>query len=60
MLDGKIQRCNSKTKLRQLWQMIGIWQIDDEEVKAKNFLIENLGVYYSHFLYDQNQLHLPN
>ncbi|UZN99315.1 uncharacterized protein OCT59_000593 [Rhizophagus irregularis] len=60
MLDGKIQRCNSKKKLRRLWQMIGIWQIDNEEVKAKNFLIENLGVCYSHFLYDQNQLHSSN
>ncbi|GET58741.1 hypothetical protein GLOIN_2v1478984 [Rhizophagus irregularis DAOM 181602=DAOM 197198] len=44
MLDGKIQRCNSKKKLRRLWQMIGTWQIDDEEVKAKNFLIEDLGI----------------
>ncbi|GET66812.1 hypothetical protein GLOIN_2v1768551 [Rhizophagus irregularis DAOM 181602=DAOM 197198] len=60
MLDGKIQRCNSKKKLRRLWQMIGTWQIDDEEVKAKNFLIEDLGVCYSHFLYDQNQLHSSN
>ncbi|CAB5201027.1 unnamed protein product [Rhizophagus irregularis] len=40
--------------------MIGTWQIDDEEVKAKNFLIEDLGVCYSHFLYDQNQLHSLN
>ncbi|CAB5180536.1 unnamed protein product [Rhizophagus irregularis] len=59
-IDGKIQRCNSQIKLRQLWQMIGTWQIDEEEVKAKNFSIENLGVCYSHFLYDQNQLHLSN
>jgi len=57
VLDGKIQRCNSETKLRRLWQMVGMWQIDEEEVKAKNFLIENLGVCYTHFLYDQNQLH---
>ncbi|UZO06567.1 uncharacterized protein OCT59_026883 [Rhizophagus irregularis] len=40
--------------------MIGTWQIDDEEVKAKNFLIEDLGICYSHFLYDQNQLHSSN
>ena len=60
MMDNKIQRCNSTTKLRRLWQMIGTWQIDEEEVKAKNFLIENLGVCYTHFLYDQNQLHLSN
>ncbi|PKY62217.1 hypothetical protein RhiirA4_488323, partial [Rhizophagus irregularis] len=59
-IDGKIQRCNSQIKLRRLWQMIGTWQIDEEEVKAKNFSIENLGVCYSHFLYDQNQLHLSN
>ncbi|CAB4429171.1 unnamed protein product [Rhizophagus irregularis] len=59
-IDGKIQRCNSQIKLRRLWQMIGTWQIDEKEVKAKNFSIENLGVCYSHFLYDQNQLHLSN
>jgi len=60
VIEGKIQRCNSETKLRRLWQMVGMWQISEEEAKAKNFLIENLGVCYTHFLYDQNQLHLTN
>ncbi|RIA79135.1 hypothetical protein C1645_841446, partial [Glomus cerebriforme] len=32
----------------------------EEEVKAKNFTIENLGVCYTHFLYDQNKLHSAN
>ncbi|RIA78774.1 hypothetical protein C1645_842363 [Glomus cerebriforme] len=40
MLNGEIQRCNSKVKLRQLRQMIGTWQIDDKEVKAKNFQLK--------------------
>ncbi|EXX62141.1 hypothetical protein RirG_164550 [Rhizophagus irregularis DAOM 197198w] len=40
--------------------MIGMWQIDEEEVRAKNFAIEHLGVCYSHFMYDQNQLHTSN
>jgi hypothetical protein len=60
VIDGKIQRCNSQIKLRRLWQIVETWQIDEKEVKAKNFSIENLGVCYTHFLYDQNQLHLPN
>ena len=51
---------NSAVILRQFWQMIGTWQIDEEEVKAKKFSIENLGVCYSHFLYDQNELHVSN
>ncbi|CAB4445369.1 unnamed protein product [Rhizophagus irregularis] len=54
MYEGKIQRCNSVTKLRRLWQMIGMWQIDEEEVKAKNFAIEHLGVCYSHFIHGAN------
>ncbi|GBC05812.1 hypothetical protein RclHR1_06430013 [Rhizophagus clarus] len=60
MYEGKIQRCNSVTNLRRLWQMIGMWQIDDEEVRMKNFAIEHLGVCYSHFMFDQNQLHTSN
>jgi hypothetical protein len=60
IFEGKIQRCNSKTNLRRLWQMIGMWQIDEEEVRAKNFTIEQLGVCYTHFMYDQNKLHSAN
>ncbi|UZO16858.1 uncharacterized protein OCT59_008225 [Rhizophagus irregularis] len=55
-----MMKCNSKTNLRRLWQMIGMWQIDEEEVRAKNFTIEQLGVCYTHFMYDQNKLHSAN
>ena len=40
--------------------MIGTWQIDEEEVKAKDFAIEHLGVCYTHFMYDQNKLYSSN
>ncbi|GES94350.1 hypothetical protein GLOIN_2v1829825 [Rhizophagus clarus] len=58
VFENKIQRCNSTTNLKQLWQMVGMWQIDEEEIKKKNFLIKNLGVCYTHFMYDQNKLHI--
>ncbi|RGB31056.1 hypothetical protein C1646_764519 [Rhizophagus diaphanus] len=58
--ENKIQRCNFTTNLRKLWQMVGMWQIDEEEIKKKHFSIKNLDVCYSHFMYDQNKLHISN
>ncbi|GBC17443.2 hypothetical protein GLOIN_2v1768551 [Rhizophagus irregularis DAOM 181602=DAOM 197198] len=60
IFKGKIQRCNSTTNLRRLWQMVGMWQIDEEEIKKKHFSIKNLGVCYTHFMFDQNKLHITN
>ncbi|CAB4428310.1 unnamed protein product [Rhizophagus irregularis] len=60
VFEDKIQRCNSTTNLRKLWQMVGMWQIDEEEIKKKHFSIKDLGVCYSHFMYDQNKLHISN
>lgn len=40
--------------------MVGMWQIDEEEIKKKHFSIKDLGVCYSHFMYDQNKLHISN
>ncbi|PKK59544.1 hypothetical protein RhiirC2_794693 [Rhizophagus irregularis] len=60
VFEGKIQRCNSTTNLRRLWQMVGMWQIDEEEIKKKHFSIKNLGVCYTHFMFDQNKLHITN
>src|SRR6266542_3026315 len=60
VFEGKIQRCNSTTNLRRLWQMVGMWEIDEEEIRKKHFLIKNLGVCYTHFMYDQNKLHESN
>lgn len=56
MIQGKIKHCNSTNKLRPLKQMIGTWEIDVDAVVDES----KLGVCYTHFLFDQNQLHSPN
>ncbi|RIA83719.1 hypothetical protein C1645_833374, partial [Glomus cerebriforme] len=53
-MKSKIQRCNSTTNLRRLWQMVGMWQIDEEEIRKKHFSIKNLGVCYTHFIRGKN------
>ncbi|GES84163.1 hypothetical protein GLOIN_2v1768551 [Rhizophagus clarus] len=55
--DGKLQRCNSNDKLRGLWQLIGTWQLDNLAVHQASKELNRLGVCYSHFTFDQNQLH---
>ena len=56
-INGNIKKCNLTNKLRGLWQLIGTWQLDTDTVKQAEGQLENLGVCYSHFLFDQNQLH---
>ncbi|PKK59622.1 hypothetical protein RhiirC2_794577 [Rhizophagus irregularis] len=34
-IDGKIQRCKNKESFRTLWQLVGVWQIDNEGVSEE-------------------------
>ena len=35
-IDGEIKKCNSTNKLRRLWQLVGIWELDtDTIIQAK-------------------------
>ncbi|UZO16795.1 uncharacterized protein OCT59_008171 [Rhizophagus irregularis] len=34
-IDGKIQRCKNKESFQTLWQLVGVWQIDNEGVSEK-------------------------
>ncbi|RHZ55597.1 hypothetical protein Glove_413g6 [Diversispora epigaea] len=47
-------------KLRLLYQLIRMWQIDKNAVEEVNKQLENLGICYSHFIFDQNKLHKKN
>ncbi|CAB4409047.1 unnamed protein product [Rhizophagus irregularis] len=59
-IDGKIQRCKNKESFRTLWQLVGVWQIDNEGVSEVNGSLEKLGVCSYHFNHDQNKLHDSN
>jgi hypothetical protein len=52
-----LQKCNSDEKLRGLWQLIGTWQLNNLAVHQASKELNKLGVCYSHFTFDQNQLH---
>ncbi|PKK76933.1 hypothetical protein RhiirC2_862259 [Rhizophagus irregularis] len=52
-IDGKIQRCKNLESFRTLWQLVGIWQVDSNEVLEANESLENLGVCSYHFNHDQ-------
>ncbi|GBB99569.1 hypothetical protein RclHR1_35630002 [Rhizophagus clarus] len=63
-IDGTIKCCaihDSNTQ-RPLSQLIGSWEINPEIVQEaqKDNNLSTIGVCYSHFLYDQNQLHSSN
>ncbi|RHZ75424.1 hypothetical protein Glove_214g53 [Diversispora epigaea] len=60
IIDGKIQRCGSSDKLRPLYQLIEMWQVAKSAVEEVNKQLENLGICYSHFIFDQNKLHKKN
>ena len=44
-------------KLRGLWQLVGMWQLDKSMVEGVSGNLDKLGVCYSHFMFDQNKLH---
>jgi len=54
VIDGKLQRCNSDVRLRDLWQLVGTWQLDNHAVIQAGKDLDKLGVCYSHFMFDQN------
>ncbi|GBB95430.1 hypothetical protein RclHR1_25310002 [Rhizophagus clarus] len=56
-VEGKIQRCEEKTKLRQLRNLFGIWQINREAIKEVDGILLRLGVCDSHFQFDNKYLH---
>ncbi len=56
-IQGKIKCCNDMTNQWRLEQMVGTWKIDTDAVKDVKSNLHQLGVCYSHFLFDQNQLH---
>lgn len=51
-IDGKIQRCKNKESFQTLWQLVGVWQIDNEGVSEVNGSLEKLGVCSYHFNHD--------
>src|SRR4051794_6939525 len=55
--NGELCCCGSTKDLRRLWQLVGMWEVDGKIVDTQKNQLENLGVCYKHFLYDQNQLH---
>ena len=60
IINGSIQRCSETKDLRGLSQLIGTWQIDNNAVCEAGSELENLGVCFSHFAFDQNRLHEKN
>jgi hypothetical protein len=63
-IDGTIKCCSihDPNTQRPLSQLIGSWEINPEIVQEaqKDNNLSSIGVCYSHFLYDQNQLHSSN
>src|SRR5436190_19166076 len=56
-VKGKIQRCGETTKLRQLRNLFGTWQVDREAIKEADGVLSRLGVCDSHFQFDNKYLH---
>ena len=58
IIDGEIKCCKGTEKLRGLWHLVGMWQLDKFMVESVGRDLDKLGVCYSHFMFDQNKLHL--
>ncbi|RHZ56814.1 hypothetical protein Glove_396g30 [Diversispora epigaea] len=56
-VDGKIQRCKQKGKLKQLHNLFGIWQVDRDAIKEADSTLSKLGVCDTHFQFDNKYLH---
>ena len=57
IIDGEIKCCEGTEKLRELWQLVGMWQLDKLMVEGVDGDLDKLGVCYSYFMFDQNKLH---
>ena len=56
-INGKFQQCRETGKLRQIRNLLGIWQIDRDAVKEVDGVLSKLGVCDSHFQFDNKYLH---
>ena len=56
-INRKFQRCGETGKLRQIRNLLGIWQIDRDAVKEVDGVLSKLGVCDSHFQFDNKYLH---
>ncbi|RHZ77506.1 hypothetical protein Glove_177g73 [Diversispora epigaea] len=56
-VDGKIQRCKQKGKLKQLHNLFGTWQVDRDAIKEADSTLSKLGVCDTHFQFDNKYLH---
>ena len=53
-IKGKIQRCEESTKLRQLRNLFGTWQVDRNAIREVNGVLSKLD---THFQFDNKYLH---
>jgi hypothetical protein len=56
-INGSIQRCGNEHSLRQLRNLVGVWQVDKNAVKEADGNLSKLGVCSSHFSLDHILLH---
>ena len=56
-IKGEIQRCGETTKLRQLRNLFGTWQVDRNAIKEVDGILSRLGVCDTHFQFDNKYLH---
>ena len=52
IIDGEIKCCGGTDKLYELWQLVGMWQLDKSIVEGVNGNLDKLGVCYSHFMFN--------
>ena len=57
-INGKFQQCEQKEgRIRQLRNLYGTWQVDQDAVKEVNGNLPKLGVCDLHFQFDNKYLH---
>ena len=56
-VKGKIQRCGETTKLRQLRNLFGTWQVDREAINEVDGELSRFGVCDFYFQFDNKYLH---
>ncbi|GES78499.1 hypothetical protein GLOIN_2v1482460 [Rhizophagus clarus] len=56
-IKGEVQRCGESTKLRQLQNLFGTWQVDRDAINEVDGVLIRLGVCNTHFQFDNKYLH---
>ncbi|GBC17020.2 hypothetical protein GLOIN_2v1473966 [Rhizophagus irregularis DAOM 181602=DAOM 197198] len=56
-IKGEVQRCGESTKLRQLRNLFGTWQVDRDAINEVDGVLIRLGVCNTHFQFDNKYLH---